>query len=262
MFIPTIKEQSVHMPNQKIQLKGASSLSSQFFQISTMIIFVMAWMLILNIGEGEAKRKRKYAPPPLKIIDISTSPMPYVLGPEPLALMIEVEIPKNLKDDDVIEVSSFISFPSHRSIRFLSSRHPVSSSIKDGKRPKIQTTLYWDGTDHTKKTVEAGTYQYEVRAKVLTKEPHGLQTKMVSFRARGTLEVAEPELVKELDQEEPSHLEHIPFISEDVPAEELDTGEQELAQEQTETILEEDSVAQEAGESQEGPESEAMPAER
>ncbi len=262
MFIPTIKEQSVHIPNQQFQLKETSSFFSQFFQISTMIIFVMAWLLILNVGEGEAKRKRRAAPPPLKILDISTSPMPYVPGPEPLALTIEVELPKNLKEDDLVEVSSFISFPSQRSIRFLFSRHPISSLIEHNGKPRVSTTLLWDGRDQTDQLVVAGTYKYEVRAKLLAKESYGLRTKMVSLRARGTLEVTAPEIMKELDREEPPHVEHMPFASDDLSPEELEMEEEELDQEKTKTALDEDSVAQEAGEPQEGLESEAMPAER
>jgi hypothetical protein len=261
LIIPHNKEESLYIQNRKSQPEGKFPFLPPFLQISTVVILMIGWILILNVGEGEAKRKRRAAAPPLKIIDISTSPTPYVLGGEPLALTIEVEIPKNLKEDDLVEVSSFISFPSKRSIRFLSSRHPVSSSIKDGKRPKVQTTLFWDGTDHTKQQVEAGIYQYEVKAQVLSNQSHGFQTKLVSFRARGTLEVFEPEIMKELNQKEPPHTEHIPFTSDDLPPEELEPEEQGLDPEKTETVLEEDSTILEAGESQEEPESKVMPTE-
>ena len=221
---------------------------------------MVGWLLILNVGEGEAKRKRRAASPPLKILEVSTSPIPYVPGGEPLALTIEVGLPKNLKADDLVEVSSFISFPSNRSIRFLSSRHPVSSSVKRGGKLRVSTTLLWDGRDQTDQLVLPGTYKYEVRAKLLAKAPHGLQTKMVSLRARGTLEVSEPEIMKELDQEDSFHVEPNSFTSDDLPPEELETEEQELDPEKTETVLEEDSIALEAGEPQEEPESKVMPA--
>jgi len=156
--------------------------------------------------DATAKRKkRRYAPPSLKILDISTSPRPFVPGDKPLAITMDIALPKNLSGMDLLEVSSTISFPSKRSIRFLSSRLPLDELVNSSGKSKIRITLLWDGKDQTKQLVKPGTYEYEVRAKLMANSDGSPLTKIVSLRSRGKLEVSEPELLgfRKL------HLEHI-----------------------------------------------------
>ena len=175
---------------------------------------------VMQLGDADAKRKRRYSPPPLKILDISTSPTPFAPGNGPLAITVDVGLPKNLSNVDLLEVSSTISFPSKRSIRFLYSRHPIEEAVVSGGKSKISTTLLWDGKDQTNQLVSAGTYKYEIRAKLMSNTDGPPRTKMVSLRARGELEVSSPESLANSE----AHLEHMPLISDDPPSEEVGTG--------------------------------------
>jgi hypothetical protein len=49
--------------------------------------------------------------------------------------------------------------------------------------------LTWNGLDHKKQPATAGTYSFEVRAKLLMNGDKGPRTMMVSWPKRGTLEV-------------------------------------------------------------------------
>jgi len=150
------------------------------------------------------KRKPAYqAQPDLRILSVSVSPEPYAAGFGSLDLAIEVELPKDLEDAMLLEVSSLISSPSKRSLRFLTNRQPVgaqpqgtpSSSSAQGTPSsaaapqRIVVTLSWDGTDQTRQLVADGQYHYEVRAKLLGKGENGPRTQMVSWPKRGTIEV-------------------------------------------------------------------------
>jgi hypothetical protein len=89
-------------------------------------------------------------------------------------------------------VSSLVSSPSKTSIRFLSLRKPLESSVAtpvSTEPPRISIVLTWDGMDHTKTPAEAGTYHFELRAKLLSNGDKGPRTLMVSWPKRGTLEV-------------------------------------------------------------------------
>ncbi|MCH7614572.1 MAG: hypothetical protein IH978_02365 [Nitrospinae bacterium] len=196
---------------------------------------------VMQLDDADAKRKRRYSPPPLKILDISTSPTPFAPGNGPLAIMIDVELPKNLSNVDLLEVSSTISFPSKRSIRFLYSRHPIEEAVVSGGTPKIRTTLLWDGKDQTNQWVSAGTYTYEIRAKLMANTDGPPRTKMVSLRVRGELEVSSPESLTNSE----THLEHVPFTSDDTPQEELGAGSDALETSEVEGSDSEDNAAQE-----------------
>jgi hypothetical protein len=92
----------------------------------------------------------------------------------------------------ILEVSSLVSSPSKTSIRFLSSRQPLESP---GATPitteplRVSVVLTWDGLDQTKAPAEAGTYHFELRAKLLSNGEKGPRWRMVSWPKRGTLEV-------------------------------------------------------------------------
>lgn len=196
---------------------------------------------VMQLDDADAKRKRRYSPPPLKILDISTSPTPFAPGNGPLAIMIDVELPKNLSNVDLLEVSSMISFPSKRSIRFLYSRHPIEEAVVFGGKSKISTTLLWDGKDQTNQWVSAGTYTYEIRAKLMANTDGPPRTKMVSLRVRGELEVSSPESLTNSEM----HLEHVPFTSDNTPQEELGAGNDALETSEVEGSDSEDNAAQE-----------------
>jgi len=190
---------------------------------------------ILEYDDAEAKRKkRRYSPPSLKILDISTSPMPFAPGTGSLSITVDVGLPKNLSNVDVLEVSSLISFPSRRSIRFLYNRLPIEDIVASDGKPKVTTTLLWDGKDQTQEFVTAGKYKYLIRAKLMSNREGPARTKVVSLRARGELEVSAPETV--LNRE--PHSEHVPFTSDAMPAEELPA--EELVDESDDVMTSED----------------------
>ena len=161
------------------------------------IIFIVMIALtspLMVMDDATAKRKkRRYSPPSLKILDISTSPRPFVPGDKPLAITVDIALPKNLSGMDLLEVSSTISFPSKRYIRFLYSRLPLDALVNSSGKSKIRATLLWDGKDQTKQLVKPGTYKYEVRAKLMANSDGSPLSKIVSLRLHGELEVSDPE---------------------------------------------------------------------
>lgn len=164
------------------------------------LLCCLLFALLMPAGSAEAKRKVPYRPQPdLRILSITPSPLSFSLQDGPLNLAIEVEIPKDLDVATILEVSSLISSPSKRSMRFLSNRQPVGAANPPPPgqdagpastlKPRLAMTLTWDGTDQNQQTVEQGTYSYEVRAKLLAVGEKGLRTQMVSWPKRGTLDV-------------------------------------------------------------------------
>lgn len=149
-------------------------------------------ILALSVSSVGGKEKRGVASHPLKILDVAISPKPFTLGHGPLAIPIEVELPANLKGPHLLEVSSLISFPTKRSVRFLYNRLPISVLPDQTGKARITSTLLWDGMDQTKQLVVPGKYNYEIRAKLLAVGADGPRTRMVSFRIRGMLEVVSP----------------------------------------------------------------------
>ncbi|MCY4612116.1 MAG: hypothetical protein OXB94_00625 [Nitrospira sp.] len=159
----------------------------------------------------DAKRKKPAYKPPLKIVDITTSPVPFAPGHGHMAFTVTVELPKNLDQFDLLEVSSLISVPTRRSIRFLVSRQPLNAVIIENGKPHVKTTLLWDGKDQTRQHVRQGTYSYEARAKLMAREEGYTKAKIVSPFARGTLDVSSPQALAK----QPPHLEHVPFVSDE-----------------------------------------------
>lgn len=148
----------------------------------------------LDIGEAVAKTKPPRAPrpePELKILDLSITPAPYIQSHGPLEFSVTVQLPKELNGATVLEVSSLISSPSKTSLRFLSHRQDLDphQTGSNEARPSVLVQLTWDGQDQRKQPAPAGTYSYEVRAKLLANGEKGLRTMMVSWPKRGTLDV-------------------------------------------------------------------------
>ncbi len=165
-----------------------------------LLLCCLSFLLLIPSGSAEAKRKAPYRPQPdLRILSITPWPISYSFQDGPLNIAIEIELPKDLDGATILEVSSLISSPSKRSMRFLSNRQPVGAadpsppnqgpSSESKPKPQLAVTLTWDGLDQNQKTAEQGTYSYEVRAKLLAVGEKGPRTQMVSWPRRGTLEV-------------------------------------------------------------------------
>lgn len=136
-----------------------------------------------------ADAKRPPAPEPdLRIIQVTMSPDDYVPGQGTLDLAVEVDLPTYLDKDIILEVSSLISSPSRRSLRFLANRQPITVPQPEGTS-RISVILTWDGTDQHDQVVGTGRYTYEVRAKLLTVNEKGPRTLMHSWPRRGVIEV-------------------------------------------------------------------------
>ncbi len=183
---------------------GLSGLWSAAIALSVAVTLALA-----HPGESDARRKSQpSAPPPLQITAVTLSPLPYVPSKGPLHVAVEVELPRDLDGATILEVSSLISSPSKRSMRFLSARQPVQPGPPEGasapasleaaapsadpaRRPTAVVRLSWDGTDQTKQQVTSGKYSYEVRAKLLAVGENGPRTYMVSWIRRGVLDVTE-----------------------------------------------------------------------
>jgi len=145
--------------------------------------------------DGEARTKPDRVPrpePELKIVDLKMDPLPFEPGNGPLQIMVTVQLPKELDEAFILEVTSLISSPSKTSLRFLTHRQPVE--IPQGEegqadRSRLSVELLWDGQDHRKQQAAAGIYSYEVRTKLLADSEKGPRTIMVAWPKRGTLEV-------------------------------------------------------------------------
>ena len=152
-------------------------------------------LLLLAPDAVSAKTKPAKAPrpePELKVLELKISPTPYTVSAGSLEFSAVVQLPRELNGATILEVSSLVSSPSKTSIRFLSLRKPLESSAAtpiSTEPPKISVVLTWDGMDHTKSPAEAGTYHFELRAKLLSNGDKGPRTLMVSWPKRGTLEV-------------------------------------------------------------------------
>jgi len=155
-------------------------------------------LILLAVSVDAAKRKSgPVKQPDLRIVTLDVSPAAYSPQSGNLSFAVEVELPKDLDGMLLLEVSSLISSPSKRSMRFLSSRQPVDHqgepvSTADGShqtKRRVDIKLIWDGMDQSKQAVPKGTYSYEVRAKLLTVGDSGPRTQMVSWPKRGTFTV-------------------------------------------------------------------------
>jgi hypothetical protein len=152
-------------------------------------------LVILLSDTASAKSKPSKAPrpePELKVLELKISPNPYTVSAGPLEFSAVVQLPKELNGATILEVSSLVSSPSKTSIRFLSLRKPLESTAAtpiSTEPPRVSIVLNWDGLDHTKTPAEAGTYHFELRAKLLSNSDKGPRTLMVSWPKRGTLEV-------------------------------------------------------------------------
>ena len=166
-----------------------------FISLVTLLAFVLAPVAL------DAKRKKSPPRSPLKIVAVTTSPVPFAPGRGPMAITVTVELPGNLDQFDFLEVSSLISVPTRRSIRFLVSRQPLNNVVIEDGKPRMKITLFWDGKDQTRQHVRQGTYTYEARAKLMAHEEEFTKAKIVSPFARGTLDVSSPQALSPATRE-------------------------------------------------------------
>ena len=185
-----------------------------------LIFITLVTLLAFGLAPAalDAKRKKPTPKPPLKIVDITTSPVPFAPGHGPMALTVTVELPKKLDQFDVLEVSSLISVPTRRSVRFLVSRQPLNKVISEDGKTHVKTTLLWDGKDQTRQHVPQGTYTYEARAKLMAREEGFIRAKIVSPFARGTLDVSSSQALAK----QPPYEEHVPFVSDETASDLLE----------------------------------------
>jgi len=147
---------------------------------------VLAGMLL---GAPAAGAKRPPAiEPDLRIIQVTMSTDAYVPGQGMLGVAVEVELPSYLDGEMLLEVSSLISSPSKRSMRFLSARQPITIPLPGGAS-RMTVTLTWDGADQHEQVVGQGRYAYEIKAKLLAVGEKGPRTLMNSWPKRGAIEV-------------------------------------------------------------------------
>ena len=147
-----------------------------------------------------AKTKQKSAPPrepELKIVSLTISPVPYAPNKGPLDFTVIVQLPKEVHDALMLEVSSLVTSPSMTSLRFLSSRQAItdhesaaiiagSASTEEQSPKRVRIHLSWDGLDHNKQPAPPGSYDYMVRAKLLRNGEKGQKTQMSSWPKRGS----------------------------------------------------------------------------
>jgi hypothetical protein len=163
-------------------------------------ILTAALIFFVSFQADVADGKRKSVPavqPELQIVAVGLSPQPYT-GTGSLTFTVEVELPDDLDDETILEVSSLINSPSMSSMRFLAVRHPVefepsaaspTASSRRPAKPQMTVALSWDGMDQSKQPVASGQYHYEIRAKLLAVGENGPRTHMSAWPKRGTLTV-------------------------------------------------------------------------
>lgn len=158
------------------------------------IVCLISWLIAPECAFAAKRKKAPVFPPELKITSVMIEPTTYVPGEGTLNFSVEVELPKNLDRDLLLEVSALISSPSMRSMRFLSSRQAVekaapgvSAASSIDAKPRLEMVLMWDGMDQSKELVGAGMFEYEIRAKLLTIGENGARTHMNAWPKRGTL---------------------------------------------------------------------------
>lgn len=155
------------------------------------------WLLAGPAGEPShaAKPKTRAKTPDLKILSVEPVPVPFFVNEHPLTLTITVELPKSIPDEALLDVTTLITSPSKSSIRLLTNRQTIENDPPpeaDGAKgdPRlVEVVLTWDGTDHTKRTVSDGKYDYQVQAKLMVMGKSGPLTRETSMKKRGSFEV-------------------------------------------------------------------------
>jgi len=144
-------------------------------------------------SKPKSKPKVKAKPPDLKILSVDPAPLPFVPDETSLTMTIMVELPKTVPEGAVLDVTTLITSPSKLSIRLLSDRQLLPDRPAEGEKNSeaslVEVVQTWDGTDHTKRLVPAGTYEYQVQAKLMVIGKNGPLTRKTSWKKKGSFEV-------------------------------------------------------------------------
>src|SRR5689334_20340941 len=177
-------------------LPNTATRQTYFGLSSTSLAWTMACVLFLlpatAVWAKSKAAKASRPEPELKVLELKITPNPYTVSAGSMEFSALVQLPRELDGATILEVSSLVTSPSKTSIRFLSLRKPLEGPAAtpiSTEPPKVSVVLTWDGMDHTKEPAEAGTYHFELRAKLLSNGDKGPRTLMVSWPKRGTLEV-------------------------------------------------------------------------
>lgn len=175
--------------------------TSQNSRLSLLVVLSIVFLLAGQTVDGLAKTKSKLVPrpePELKILTLHAAPMPYRPQDGPFHFIATVQLPKDIDEQMMLEVSALVMSSSMTSLRFLSIRQPVnehvvSERVADGdpSQKRVHIDLAWDGLDHNKLQVPVGSYEYEVRVKLLSNGEKGQRTQMLSWPKRGKFVVKE-----------------------------------------------------------------------
>lgn len=132
--------------------------------------------------------------PDLKILSLNTAPIPYNPQEGAFHFVATVQLPKEVDEQLMLEVSALVTSSSMTSLRFLSIRQPVNEHVQtipsangETAQRHVQVDLTWDGLDHNKQQVPVGSYEYEVRVKLLSNGEKGQRTQMLSWPKRGKI---------------------------------------------------------------------------
>jgi hypothetical protein len=160
--------------------------------------FVLLSLVVMLAGQSVdvlAKTKSKLVPrpePELKILTLQAAPIPYRPQAGPFHFIATVQLPKDVDERMMLEVSALVTSSSMTSLRFLSIRQPVNAHLVsdrategDPSQKRVHIDLAWDGLDHNKYQVPVGSYEYEVRVKLLSNGEKGQRTQMLSWPKRG-----------------------------------------------------------------------------
>ena len=150
----------------------------------------------LLLAKTKGKSSVPRPEPDLKILSLQAAPMPYRPQEGPFHFIATVQLPKEVDEHLMLEVSALVTSSSMTSLRFLSIRQPVNEHVQttpsaNGDTPQkhVQVDLEWDGLDHNKQQIPIGSYEYEVRVKLLSNGEKGQRTQMLSWPKRGKIVV-------------------------------------------------------------------------
>ncbi len=219
-----LKRPPRHCPKVSRSETRPTHVSSTLCTVALLLTTVLFVGLLQSDDADARRKKRRRVQPPLKILSINLVPESYVAGDGSLDFSIEVAIPPDADGGTLLEVSSLISSPSKRHIRFLAVRKPIGDfqdpsvdthsggaesspesentpRSRKGKADRRLVTLSWDGTDQNRRVVGEGRYDYVIRAKLFTVIEDRAQTQMVSWKKKGKLQVRSADPLTSAEQE-------------------------------------------------------------
>ncbi len=170
--------------------------TSQPTRFGLLILLCIGFMLAGQSMDALAKTKSKSLvprpEPELKILTLQAAPMPYRPQDGPFHFIATIQLPKDIDEQLMLEVSALVMSSSMTSLRFLSIRQPVNEHVLsdtqgngDPAQKRVHIDLAWDGLDHNKLQVPIGSYEYEVRVKLLSNGEKGQRTQMLAWPKRG-----------------------------------------------------------------------------